>query len=122
MSQDEKYTAVIIGIASDAAKALAIWEVFRKLFLDYADEVIEALTPIAEAMSIPFLFGVDEPYLSIEKLEDLFKQVDESSITLTGTSPKKYGMPLQKRSQKLTMHYNYIPRTPKNPPYQRRAY
>lgn len=114
MSQDEKYTAVIIGIASDAAKALAIWEVFRKLFLDYADEVIEALTPIAEAMSIPCL--------SADELEKLFNQVDENSVTLTGTSPKKHGMPLQKRSHKATMHYNYIPRIPKNLPYQRRAY
>ncbi len=52
MRQDEKYTAVIVGIASDTAKLASIWEAFRKLFLDYADEVIEALTPVAEAMSI----------------------------------------------------------------------
>lgn len=122
MNSDEKHTAIIIGIASDAAKAVAIWEAFRKLFLDYADEVIEALTPVAEAMSIPLLFGVDEPYLSTEKLEDLFKQMDASCITLTGTSPKEYGMSLQKHSRKPTMHYNYIPRTPRNLPYQRRAF
>ena len=114
MSQDEKYTAVVIGIASDAAKAISIWEAFRKLFLNYTDEVIEALTPVAEALSVPCL--------TADELEKLFKQVEESCVTLTGTSPKEYGMSLQKRSHKPTMHYNYIPRTPKNLPYQRRAY
>lgn len=115
MNQDEKYTGVIVGIASDAAKAISIWEAFRELFLAYADELIEALAPVAEAMSVP--------YLSAEKLEDLFKQVEEeSSITVTATSPKEYGMSLQKHPRKATMHYNYIPRIPKNLPYQRRAY
>ena len=114
MSQDERYTAVIIGIASDTAKVVAIWEAFRKLFLNYADEVIEALTPIAGALSAPCL--------SADELEKLFKQVEEDNKALIGTSPKEYGMSLQKHSHKPTMHYNYIPRTPKNLPYQRRAF
>jgi len=122
MSQDETYTAVIIGIASDVSKVVSIWEAFRKLFLDYADKVIEALTSVDEAMSIPLPFGIDEPYLSDEKLEDLFKQMDENSIILTGTSPKEYGMSRQKHPRKATIHYNYIPRIPRNLPYQRRAY
>ena len=115
--KDEKYTDVIVGIVSDAAKVAAIWEAFGQLFGDYAEKVIEALTPIAEAMSIPLLFGVDEPYL-----EDLFKQAEEDNEALIGTSPKEYGMSLQKRPHKATIHYNYIPRTPRNLPYQRRAY
>lgn len=114
MNQDERYTAVIIDIASDAAKAVAVWEAFRKLFLDYADEVVEALAPIAEALSAPCL--------SVDELEKLFKQAEETNIALIGASPKEYGMSLQKCSRKATMHHNYIPRTPKNLPYQRRAF
>ncbi len=122
MNQNENCTAVIVGIASDTAKLVSIWEAFRKLFLDYADEVIEALTPVAEAMSIPLLFGIDEPYLSGEKLEDFFKQVNENSITITGISPKEYGISLQKHPSKATIHYNYIPIASRNLPYQRRVY
>ena len=114
MIQDKKHTAVIIGIASDAAKAISIWEAFRQLFLDYADEVIEALTPIAEALSVPCL--------SADELEKLFNQMEGSGVTLTGTSPKEYGMSLRKCPRKTAMHYNYIPRTPRNLPYQRRTY
>lgn len=119
MSQNEKYAA-IIGIASDIARVVSVWEAFRQLFADYADEVIEALAPIAEAFSNPF--GISDLSLSTEKLEDLFKQVEESCVTSTGTSPKEYGMSLQKRHFKATMRYNYIPRIPRNLPYQRRAY
>ena len=114
MNQDEQYTIVIIGIASDAAKAISIWEAFRQLFLNYADEVIEVLTPIAETLSAPCL--------SDDELEKLFKQAEESNISLIGTSPKEYGMSLQKHPHKADMHYNYIPRTPRNLPYQRRAH
>lgn len=39
-----------------------------------------------------------------------------------GTPPKKYGMSLRKRPYKTLSHYHYIPVTPRNRPYQRRAY
>lgn len=41
---------------------------------------------------------------------------------IVGTSPKKYGMSLHKRQNQVATHYNYIPRVPRNQPYQRRAY
>lgn len=37
-------------------------------------------------------------------------------------SPKKYGMSLRKRPYKAVLCYHYIPTTPRNLPYQRRAY
>ena len=118
MSQDEKHTAAIIGIASEVAKAVTIWEAFRKLFLDFAEEAMAAAIAFDEAMNKV----TEQSYLYEQKLEELSKQIEENCVTLTGTSPKKYGMSLQKHPRKATMHYNYIPRTPRNLPYQRRAY
>ena len=121
MSQDEPHTTIIVGIAVDTAKLLSAWEVVSELFLNYADEVIEALTLIAEAISNPL--GISEPNLLAAKdLEELFKQTDQGNITLIGTSPKKYGISLRKHSRKAAMCYNYIPRTPRHLPYQRRTY
>lgn len=37
-------------------------------------------------------------------------------------SPKKYGMSLRKRRCSCVLCYQYIPLTPRNRPYQRRAY
>ena len=39
-----------------------------------------------------------------------------------GVSPKKYGMSLRKRRCSCVPCYQYIPLTPRNRPYQRRAY
>lgn len=39
-----------------------------------------------------------------------------------GVPPKKYGMSLRRSSLVTPIHYNYIPRTARNLPYQRRAY
>ena len=39
-----------------------------------------------------------------------------------GTTPKKYGMSLRKCQRRTSVHYHYIPTTPRNLPYMRRAY
>ena len=36
--------------------------------------------------------------------------------------PKKYGMSLLKKRPNPSVHYRYIPCTPRNLPYQRRSY
>lgn len=95
MSQNENYDAIIVGICHDAAVLAEMWEVVRTLFMDYAEDVIAALTPIAEA------FGIEEPH---------------------HTPLKKCGIKAYRRPQRAQIHYNYIPRAVRNQPYQRRAY
>lgn len=118
MSQNEKYDEVIIGICHDAALLAERWDAVRKLFIDYAEEVIEALSQVAEA--IPNPFGIEEPNLSAEELDRLIRTVDDSQHL--NTPPKKYGADRYRHPQKTHIHYNYIPRAVRNQPYQRRTY
>ena len=120
MSQNKKYGEFVIGISHDAALLVEIWGAFQKLFGDHVEEVIAALTPVAEALAGPILFGNEPPDLSEEELERLIRTVDNSQHL--NTPPKKYGADRYRHPQKTHIHYNYIPRTPKNLPYQKRAY
>lgn len=97
-----------------------IWGAFQKLFGDYVEEVIAALTPVAEALAGPILFGNEPPDLSEEELERLIRTVDNSQHL--NTPPKKYGADRYRHPQKTHIHYNYIPRAVRNQPYQRRTY
>ena len=76
MSQNENYDAIIVGICHDAAVLAEMWEVVRTLFMDYAEDVIAALTPIAEA------FGIEEPHLSQEAVESQIMTVEDVSQLL----------------------------------------
>lgn len=120
MSQNERYDEFVIGVCHDAALLAEIWEAFRKLFGDYAEEVIAALTPVAEALAGPILFGDEPPDLSAEELDRLIRTVDDDQHL--DTQPKKYGADRHRRPQKTHIRYNYIPRVVRNQPYQRRAY
>lgn len=120
MSQNEKYNEFVIGICHDAALLAEIWDAFRKLFGDYAEEVIAALTPAAEALAGPILFGDELPDLSAEELDRLIRTVDDGQHP--DTPPKKYGVDRHRRPQRTHIRYNYIPRMARNQPYQRRAY
>ena len=115
MSQNENYDAIIVGICHDAAVLAEMWEVVRTLFMDYAEDVIAALTPIAEA------FGIEEPHLSQEAVESQIMTVEDVRQH-PNTPPKKCGVKAHRRPQRVQMHYNYIPRAVRNQPYQRRAY
>lgn len=60
-----------------------------------------------------------------QALQDIFRKLGENDDIYperNGTPPKKYGMSLRKRPYKAVSHYHYIPVTPRNRPYQRRAY
>lgn len=120
MSQNEKYGEFVIGVCHDTALLTEIWEAFRALFGDYVEEVIAALTPVAEALAGPILFGNEPPDLSEEELERLIRTVDNSQHL--NTPPKKYGADRYRHPQKTHIHYNYIPRAARNQPYQRRTY
>ena len=101
MDQNENY---------DAAVLAEMWEVVRTLFMDYVEDVIAALTPIAEAIN-----------LSQEAVESQIMTV-ENMRQHPNTPPKKCGVKAQRRPQRVQIHYNYIPRAVRNQPYQRRAY
>lgn len=115
MSQNENYDAIIVGICHDAAVLAEMWEVVRTLFMDYAEDVIAALTPIAEA------FGIEEPHLSQEAVESQIMTVEDMR-QYPNTPLKKCGIKAYRRPQRAQIHYNYIPRAVRNQPYQRRAY
>lgn len=119
MNQNEKYDAFISGIFHDAAILAEMWEVVRTLFMDYAEDVLAALTPIAEAFSNPF--GIEEPYLSQEAVENQIMALEDVRQH-PNTQPKKCSIKAHRRPQRVHFHYNYIPRAVRNQPYQRRAY
>ena len=110
MDQNENYDAIIVGICHDAAVLAEMWEVVQTLFMDYAEDVIAALTPIAEAIN-----------LSQEAVESQIMTV-ENMRQHPNTPPKMCGVKAQRRPQRVQIHYNYIPRAVRNQPYQRRAY
>lgn len=110
MDQNENYDAIIVSICNDAAVLAEMWEVVRTLFMDYVEDVIAALTPIAEAIN-----------LSQEAVESQIMTV-EDMMQHPNTPLKKCGIKAHRRPQRVQMHYNYIPRAVRNQPYQRRAY
>lgn len=111
MDQNENYDAIIVSICNDAAVLAEMWEVVRTLFMDYVEDVIAALTPIAEAIN-----------LSQEAVESQIMTVEDMRQHPTNTPLKKCGIKAHRRPQRVQMHYNYIPRAVRNQPYQRRAY
>lgn len=121
MNQDEQYTGIIIGLSLDIAKLFYMWENFRNLFMDCACQLIEAFDTVTtqgyeSSPAFKYLSG----YLS-EELENFLKNLDENRDNLAVTSPKKPKRSIQKYPRKMSICYNYIPRTPRNLPYQRRA-
>lgn len=105
----------ISGICHDADVLIERWEVVRTLFMDYAESVIAALAPVAEAISNPF--SIEEQYLSQDTMESRIMTVEYSKYPA-----KKYDTEARRRPQRVQMHYNYITRAVRNQLYQRRAY
>lgn len=110
MDQNENYDAIIVSICNDAAVLAEMWEVVRTLFMDYVEDVIAALTPIAEAIN-----------LSQEAVESQIMTVEDMRQH-PNTPLKKCGIKAHRRPQRVQMHYNYISRAVRNQPYQRRTY
>ena len=55
-------------------------------------------------------------------IEELGRFLSRRAPKKDGTTPKKYGMSLRKCQRRTSVHYHYIPTTPRNLPYMRRAY
>ena len=60
-----------------------------------------------------------------QALQDMFRGLtdsDELWPKRNGVPPKKYGMPLYRRVRPSPPRYQFVPVTPRNRPYQRRAF
>ena len=85
------------------------------------EEALEVIQKIADAWGAFVQTIMD----AAQALQDMFRSLGENGDIYperNGTPPKKYGMSLRKRPYKTLSHYHYIPVTPRNRPYQRRAY
>lgn len=85
------------------------------------EEALEVIQKIADAWAVFTQTIMD----AAQALQDMFRSLGENYEIYperNGTPPKKYGMSLRKRPYKTVSHYHYIPVTPRNRPYQRRAY
>lgn len=85
------------------------------------EEALEVIQKIADAWAAFAQTIMD----AAQALQDMFRSLgknDEIYPERNGTPPKKYGMSFRKRPYKTVSHYHYIPVTPRNRPYQRRAY
>ena len=70
MDQNENYDVIIVGICHDAAVLAELWEVVRTLFMGYAEDVIAALTPIAEAINLS-QEAVESQIMTVEDVSQL---------------------------------------------------
>lgn len=70
MRQNEKYDTIIVSICHDAAVLAEMWEVVRTLFVDYAEDVIALLTPIAEAINLS-QEAVESQIMTVEDVSQL---------------------------------------------------
>lgn len=60
-----------------------------------------------------------------QALQDMFRGLAESDELWpkrNGVPPKKYGMSLHRRVRPSPPRYQFVPTTPRNRPYQRRAF
>lgn len=85
------------------------------------EQTLEAIRTFQEAWAAFTQSILDTAKALSEMLDAIFSDPKLYSER-NGTPPKKYGMSLRKRPYKTVSNYHYIPVTPRNRPYQRRAY
>lgn len=107
LSNEGAYTAILFN--EDDMRLFA--EIAGKIIDEYVEEIVAAFAKIGEAMSDAF-----------NTLQVAFKEAEEINMARMATPPKKYGMSLHRCSRRTSVHYNYIPRAPRNLPYMRRSY
>lgn len=111
-----------IGI--DAAALCRAWEAYKQVFSDYMDAVIEALEPAAKALSEAFSIDIftPPPSLDSERVEKFLKRAEDICPKQAGTYRQKEKKSLRGLLRYEPNYYNYIPKIPRNLPYQRRAF
>ena len=85
------------------------------------EEALAVIQKIADAWNT---FGQAMENVA-QALQDMFRGLAESDELWpkrNGVSPKKYGMSLHRRVRPYPPRYQFVPVTPRNRPYQRRAF
>ena len=80
--------------------------------------IAEEMEKILAAFDIGLLGWAE----ACEAIQTVFGELEDVAKVESGTPPKKYGMSLRKCQRRTSVHYHYIPTTPRNLPYMRRAY
>jgi hypothetical protein len=96
----------------------------------FPEEIIELIRQKAEEIAMSFealsatLYNVFAycPPEEAETLDASIREAEAQIVTNASTSPKKHAILQHRCPRKATTHYRYIPRAPKNQPYQRRSY
>lgn len=85
------------------------------------EEALAVIQKIADAWNT---FGQAMENVA-QALQDMFRGLAESDELWpkrNGVPPKKYGMSLHRRVRPSPPRYQFVPVTPRNRPYQRRAF
>lgn len=85
------------------------------------EEALAVIQKIADAWNT---FGQAMENVA-QALQDMFRGLAESDELWpkrNGAPPKKYGMSLHRRVRPSPPRYQFVPVTPRNRPYQRRAF
>ena len=85
------------------------------------EEALAVIQKIADAWNT---FGQAMENVA-QALQDMFRGLAESDELWpkrNGIPPKKYGMSLHRRVRPSPPRYQFVPMTPRNRPYQRRAF
>lgn len=110
-------------VAIDAATLCRAWNTYKQVFSDYVDAIIEALEPATKALTEAFCIdSYIPPELDGERIEKLLKQAEDICCNQAGTHWQRDRKSLRGLPRHEPIYYNYIPRIPRNLPYQRRTY
>lgn len=97
-------------------------EIINRVVAEYIKEILAAFEKVGEVMAEGFNVGFKECIEACKTLQAALKEVEDVSVIRTGTSPKKRRMSVRNCPRRTSVHYNYIPRAPRNLPYMRRTY
>lgn len=97
-------------------------EIINRVVNECIKEILALFEKLGEAMSEAFNAGFKGCIETYETLQAALKEVEDVSGIRTGASPKKNKMSVRNCPRRTSVHYNYIPRSPRNLPYMKRAY
>ena len=106
-----------IGVTLSEEDIRLCSELISAVVTQMVEEVMTAFEKIGEAFSAAFGDGFQSLAEACKELEKTMNQAKNA-----GTPLKKYGMSLRRCPRRTSVHYDYIPRAPRNLPYIRRAY
>lgn len=113
-------------ILSAVVALFRAFETIKQTFVDYMNMIVEASTAMAET-SVTTVCDYDSAYerakaISLGEYEKLSDGSEDTCHKSSGIPIRKLVIPYHSSLRNEVNRYNYIPRTRRNQPYQRRAY